>query len=327
MKAPPLFVSFSNADRLLSALDSVDEEEERAIKELADDDLPPATSIDTISTLFGYSRRFIATLRKVPEDYYRSFSISKGDGTRTIYAPRVALKIIQKWFGEHVSKSAELHDSVHGFVPDRSLISAADQHAPAEWVASIDVRDFFPSTPAKRVRSALSNLGYPKRAVDTIVPLLTYQGTLPQGSPASPVLANLCFSPADRKVEKVKKNLDATYTRYADDLVFSGTQSNIEPMKIRTLQKVCTEEIESSTPYEINEAKTSVAIRPERVTVHGLTVHSDHPKLPREYRNRIRMMRHMLEENPEDLDEDTRNEFRGHVAFADSVRAYSQNTD
>src|SRR5690606_37333399 len=112
---------------------------------LSERGLPPATSVDMVAYLFGFSRRFVTALKRNPDRYYRKFRIPKGRGHREIRSPRVGLKVIQKWFGHHLARSPALGlpSACHGFVPGRSLISAAREHRGAGWVYSTDIRDFF----------------------------------------------------------------------------------------------------------------------------------------------------------------------------------------
>ncbi len=169
MNAAPFLVSFYSVDDYLSSLDEEHRVRYRpSIEALNKDRLPPIISPAALAVLFGYSPKFVHAMAEKNTNYYRSFTIKKGKKKREIKAPKVALKVIQKWFGYHLAKSIDFGEEVCGFVPGRSVLTAADQHVNAKWVYSVDIKDFFPSTPCSVVIEALEYLGYPKAGASLI---------------------------------------------------------------------------------------------------------------------------------------------------------------
>src|SRR5690606_36682831 len=148
--------------------------------------------------------------------------IPKGRGHREIRSPREGLKVIQKRFGHQLARSPAigLPSACHGFVPGRSLISAAREHLGAGWVYATDIRDFFGAVSSERVLQTLRSLGYSRDSAELLGCLATLGGALPQGSTASPVLANIAFAETDRALEALAEGCGIKYTRYADDLSF-----------------------------------------------------------------------------------------------------------
>ncbi|WP_175848048.1 reverse transcriptase family protein [Burkholderia arboris] len=126
------------------------------------------------------------------------------------------------WIGGNLADTVPYLDSTFGFVPSRSHIDAAAKHCKSDWVYSIDIKDFFRTTKAARVRDALIGIGYSGHAADLTVALTCYEGALAQGAPSSPVLSNIVFREFDCKLEEVAQEFGITFTRYADDIVFSG---------------------------------------------------------------------------------------------------------
>ena len=111
MIPPPLLVSFSGANYLLNALrEEENEDVNSALRDLIERELPPIASAETISVLFGFSTRFVMSMVNKPGKHYRRFQIRTGKKTREIDSPRVALKVIQCWFGYHLSRAIELAD-------------------------------------------------------------------------------------------------------------------------------------------------------------------------------------------------------------------------
>jgi hypothetical protein len=316
MNPPPFLVSFATSDQFLKALpDDALGLYSPDVQRLCAQGLPPVVSIRCLATLFGYSAKFVGALFYRTERYYRTFSIPKGKGRRTIHAPKVALKVIQKWFGFHLAETVKFDESVFGFIKGRSAIDAAALHCGADWIYSIDIADFFPSTPMSKVIEALAELGYPPHGAELISKLCCYNGGLSQGSPASPVLSNLVFRGADAELITIAKEHGLCYTRYADDVVFSGKGEFPEAIKLAVGTVI------KSRGWKIAANKERLSKRPNRLKVHGLLVHGQKPRLTKGYRNRIRAFKHLLAKDavkPEDVAK-----LKGHLSYSQSV----ENTD
>lgn len=315
MNPPPLLVCFETKENLRAALDPhVVKDYWSGAERLIDAGLPPAVSARVVAVLFGFSTKFIGAMIRRPGRYYRAFTIRKGKKQRTIHAPRVALKLIQKWIGYHLCKAAVQDEHVFGFVPGRSAVQAAAMHCGAHWVYSLDIENFFPSTPQSLVETRLRELGYPAHGADMIGALCCIGGGLAQGSPASPVLSNLVFGPLDRAFGSLANELGVRYTRYADDIVFSGDDEPPTGLRERARQIVV------AGGWKISVEKEHLARLPQRLKVHGLLVHGSLPRLTKGYRNRIRAMRHLLAVNRVAADDVGR--FKGHLSFAESVERW-----
>jgi retron-type reverse transcriptase len=91
---------------------------------------------------------------------------------------------------------------------------------------------------------------------------------LPQGSPASPALANHVSFRLDRRLSALANSLDAHYSRYADDLSFS-TDSHIAGSLLRIVPQIVQDE-----GFAINQAKTRLMSKASRQTVTGVVVNA-----------------------------------------------------
>nr|WP_240159403.1 reverse transcriptase family protein [Burkholderia sp. Ax-1724] len=261
--------------------------------------------------MFGFSPSFVGTLAKRPARYYRVFEIRTGKKVRLIQAPKVALKLIQRWIGGNLACSVRYLDSTFGFVPGRSHIDAAARHCKADWAYSVDIKDFFRTTSATRVRAALIKLGYGDYAADLAVALTCYEGFLAQGAPSSPVLSNLVFQEFDRLLEELACELNLTFTRYADDIVFSGSGTPAPELKDRV------KSIIESGDWKIAEKKEKLFQKPYRLKVHGLLVDGTAPRLTKGYRRRIRALNYLLSQgkiSPKQL-----HRVKGHLNYAQQV--------
>jgi RNA-directed DNA polymerase len=173
---------------------------------------------------------------------------------------------------------------VTGFVPGRSLLANAVAHVGQKYVVKIDIKDFFPSVPSKKVQDEFRSFGYPEKVTSLLTNLCTWRAGLPQGAPTSPYLANLVFLPCDRKLKEWADRAGVTYTRYADDLTFSST----EPMDAVTVDLV---DLIGTFGFRVNPKKTRSWHPGQRLITTGMVVNEKaHP--PRRFRRRLRAIFH-----------------------------------
>lgn len=312
MNSPPLFISFHDVDQYLEALPPSDRIIfENQIRRLLQLNLPPIVSAKGLGTLFGFSSEFVWAMYHHTERYYRRFTIPKGREKRYIHAPRIALKIILSWFGSNLAPSLDLQPCVYGFIKGKSAIQAAKIHCGASWIFSTDIKDFFPSTRQSVVKEYLISIGYLEDGAEIMSKLCCYNSGLAQGSPASPALSNLVFNKADKEMMLLAEDLGIKYTRYADDLVFSGKGK--PPDGLENKVRVIIE----NYGWKVADRKQALTCAPKRLKVHGLLVNGETPRLTKSYRNRIRAFRHIIGRRGNKAD--NYNKIQGHIAYAKSV--------
>ncbi|MDE3022423.1 MAG: RNA-directed DNA polymerase [Pseudomonadota bacterium] len=294
MKLPPPFLDspfflFSDLAEFSKALgEEVRPEEMEQIQALVEKLLPPVTSRYTLATMFGINPGLIWSMENRTHRYYRSFTIPKGQTVRRIDAPKVALKIIQKWLSVQLERLFVPPQHVFGFISGRSHIQAAAVHTGARWVFSVDIRNFFPTTPEALVRENLERLGFTISGACLLARLSCLRGALAQGAPTSPALSNICFNAMDAQLADIANDFSVRVSRYADDIVFSGTSEF--PTKLQEAVSALFE----STTWVLAEEKTELARLPQRLKVHGLLVHGNVVRLTKGYRHRLRAYRHLL---------------------------------
>ena len=81
---------------------------------------------------------------------------------------------------------------------------------------------FFPSISFERVYRIFSYYGYTNEVSFILAKLCTFQNRLPQGSPASPYISNIACLKLDARLSALAQKYESNYSRYADDLSFSG---------------------------------------------------------------------------------------------------------
>jgi hypothetical protein len=193
---------------------------------------------------------------------------------RLLEQPKARLKALQRKVLRGILDLVPPHDAAHGYRRGRSIASYASAHAGRDIVIRLDLRDFFPSVRAARVHALFRTLGYPLEVARALTGLCTNTAPadvwptggeaedarnlyrtphLPQGAPTSPALANLCAHRLDRRLAGLARSLAATYTRYADDLAFSGGVE-LERAARRFQVQVCIVALEEG--FEVHTRKT-----------------------------------------------------------------------
>lgn len=274
--------------------------------------LPPVTSQESLSVMFGYNPGFVWSLLNRTRRHYRHFEIPKGAGYREIEAPRVALKAIQKWLSHHFQRTWKPNKNVFGFVPGRSHIDAAAKHLSSDWVFSVDIENFFPSVSIQRVGEALRTIGYQTdQSVEILSALCCLDRHLVQGSPTSPILSNIVLQNVDQQLALIAAEGSFVFTRYADDIVLSGS-GDVPHERLAQIKSVIADD-----GWTLSARKERLSESPNRLKVHGLLVHGEKLRLTKGYRNRIRAYRHLLKN--EKISEEDLSRIKGHLNFASQV--------
>jgi retron-type reverse transcriptase len=252
--------------------------------------------------------------------HYVSFTVpKKSGGTRTLSAPHRTLAAAQQWVFEQVTSRLPVEGPAHGFVCGRSTLSNAQPHTNQAVVVNLDLSDFFPSITFPRVRSVFHRAGY-SPAVATILALLctecprttvqqdgvTYHVAvgprgLPQGACTSPSLSNQVARWLDKRLGGLAARLGMKYTRYADDLTFSGAAEANERVGYLMAR---VRHIALAEGFALNAKKSRVQRRNRAQQVTGLVV-NDKVSVPRKDVRRLRAILHrartegLLEQNRE----------------------------
>ena len=300
--APPL-LSFTDHEQLLRALDGVplSATERRALNKEIGRSLPPVVCGHILGTLLGVSPELIHAMVSRPRKYYRRFSLPKRDGGhRPIATPRVFLKVVQWWISDRIlGPYAEntLTRSVCGFRPGMSTLHAAAPHVGSRFLLRCDLADFFGSVTLSAVERGFRSIGYGNPSVPLLAQLTTLEGVLPQGAPTSPNLANLAFAKCDAKLERVAVQHELRYSRYADDLFFSGADQ-IPRNFAATVRRIV-----AAYGFRIHARKSTVKGPRQRRVVTGLVV-SDRAQPPRTLRRQLRARFHQARLHPEQFTEE-----------------------
>jgi hypothetical protein len=239
------------------------------------------------------------------ECYSTHYVRKRSGGLREIRVPKKDLKDAQRKLRSYLEgrTSPSTMPFAHGFHRHRSIVTNALQHSAKRLVLVIDITDFFSSITQEQIYKRLIERPFHARheVADAIAKLACDDGVLPQGSPLSPLLANLVCGDMDRDIAGLVGD-EVAYTRYADDLAFS---THREAFPLSLMEKAGprpgevaisggVQEILRANGFELNHAKTRLQIRGQRQVVTGLVV-NEKPNVQRRHVRKIRSSLHALE--------------------------------
>lgn len=243
------------------------------------------------------------------EGLYTTYKRRKRNGKlRTITAPAEELKTLQAKFNDYLySQYKPFFDErayITGFVPERNIVSNANMHLNKEWLINIDLKDFFPSILDHLVISyVLKDLPVWKDlSVEQLRNLVIYEGALPQGSPCSPMIANIVASHLiDEAIVSAAKENGYDYTRYADDITLS-TNKLIDRNEVISFVTEIRKIINKSEYLMVNDKKINIKHRSQKQMVTGVLVNNKEAGVNKLLRNKLRgiLHQHKLLDKPLD---------------------------
>jgi len=141
---------------------------------------------------------------------------------RTVYKVAQGLRVVHKQIAEAIAACTTFGEHVQGFVSHRSIVTNAAVHLGQRTLLHADIHHFFESVTVAQVERAFQSLGCVPAVASELARICTLDGRLPEGSSASPILANLVVGHLDNDLKTLAQAQGCRYTRYADDITFSG---------------------------------------------------------------------------------------------------------
>ncbi|HDR9803610.1 TPA: retron St85 family RNA-directed DNA polymerase [Burkholderia cenocepacia] len=251
--------------------------------------LPVIFEFDHLSAILGINRQYLANMVASPESFYREFHIPKRSGEkRLIRAPHQSLLFCQRWILSNILYKIKIHRSAHGFVPGASIKSNAEPHIGSAMLLKMDLRDFFPSIPKSWVFNLFSDLGYAGNVSYYLASLCCFGDSLAQGAATSPAISNIVLKSLDNRLRRLTEKVNLKYTRYADDLTFSG---NFIHCSFPSIVK----NIVSEYGLSINDHKTRLKSHHGTRIVTGVSICNNTLSAPRQFKRKIKNEIHFIE--------------------------------
>lgn len=222
--------------------------------------------------------------------------LKRSGGVRLIEGPKRQLKELQRRILSEILDQVPAHSAAHGFVKGRSIVTFAAPHVGKHVVLRLDLENFFPAFPAARVQALFRTLGYPEPVADLLggicsnaVPHSVWKDRplevnrndwhdartlyarphLPQGAPTSPALSNITAFRLDGRLTGLARSAGAVYTRYADDLAFSGDEDFSRRVERFSTHAAA---VALEEGFEVNHHKTRIMRQGVRQQLAGIVV-------------------------------------------------------
>ncbi|MDD1794336.1 reverse transcriptase family protein [Enterovibrio sp. ZSDZ42] len=260
------------------------------VERLVESNLPVIFEIEHLSKLIGIDLFDLHKIVGNPNYFYREFTIpKKRGGTRTVTAPYPSLLMCQTWIYENILKPVPVHFCSHAYRENKSIITNATPHLNQKALLKMDMKDFFPSIPINWVINLFSQLGYPNNISYYLARICCFDNALPQGASTSPALSNILLRNLDSRLYKLSKSYNLNYTRYADDMAFSG---HYIPHKIIGI----IERIISDYGLLVNSDKTTLIVGDKQKIVTGISVKGNSLALPRSSKRLIKQEIHYIKQ-------------------------------
>lgn len=260
-----------------------------------------------------------------------------GRTPRLLEKPMEMLRRTQRTILDELLVLLPVHDAAHGFVAGRSVVTGAAVHTGQQVVVSADLTSCFANVTAPSVYGVFRSAGFAEPLAHVLTGICTHRvpphvltampegGTpeeraalrralaaahVPQGAPTSPALVNTALRHLDARLTGWAGAVDAVYTRYADDLTFSGGDALASRADafLRGVGRIVADQ-----GHRLNPAKTRVRRRGVRQSVTGVVVNERTAPGRREVDRLHALLHNAAEHGPASQNRAGHPEFRAHL--------------
>lgn len=216
------------------------------------------------------------------ENNYKVYKIKKHNGKyRTIYSPNPLLKSIQRKILNNILNNKEISKYAKAYHKNISLKDNAIPHLNKKLVLKLDIIDFFENIEYPTIyKYCFNEVYFPKSVGHLLTTLCTYESRLPQGAPTSSYISNLIMKDFDNEIGSYCEQHNISYTRYSDDMTFSG---DFNPRKLISIVRKQLYKL----GLKINNKKIHVINNSQQQNVTGIIVNKK-IQVSSKYRNNIR---------------------------------------
>jgi RNA-directed DNA polymerase len=204
--------------------------------------------------------------------------------TRILHPSIDRLKKIQDRVLHHVLDKLEIPEYIFGAVKGHDNVMNAKKHQGKKFIFTTDLKDFFPSINHRMVFEMFRSRNFSPTVSRILTQLTTYKGKLPQGTPTSPMIANLVFTKTGDKLQDLAKRYNITFTSFIDDLTFSSP-TDFKDLAQSFLKIISTE------GFKVSHKKTNYKTKDPIVT--GILVKNNNLALTKFFKNKMSNTGHL----------------------------------
>lgn len=246
-------------------------------------DLPRIKDLDDLACLLLFTKSQISDFIANKDKHYVSFRIPKKHSSekRIINAPKKKLKMAQKIILVEILEKIPCSEYSTAFIKNKNgLLKNALIHKEKVFLLKMDFKNFFQCIKREKIQKNFMELGYDNKISDILAGLCTFFNELPQGGICSPYLSNLACYKLDKEISEFCNTNNISYTRYADDLMFSANDLEIlKNLKDIELPKIIANNRTTYFNIELNLEKTKLIKNTSHKKVTGITINDGNMKV------------------------------------------------
>ena len=213
--------------------------------------------------------------------HYRKVSLpKKSGGFRNLSVPDEVLKSIQKRIVDLLLIHMLVSRYAKAYRFGSSTLRNAKHHVGKRVVLKLDILHFFDSIRYSTVKDNVFPEEIYAEPLRILLTMLCYhKDALPQGAPSSPAITNIILYEFDEQVGQWCQDRGIAYTRYCDDMTFSGDFDPAEVIRFVRLEL-------KKMGFLLNEQKTRIQRPGQQQTVTGIVV-NEKLSIPADYRRKL----------------------------------------
>lgn len=247
-------------------------------------------TITDLSKYFQLNQKLIYDLSENEE--LRSVSLTKirkqnNKFREVVIVHSMTYKLLLKTLAKYLDQKYTPLPGVTGYIKKHGIVDNAKHHLHKKVIIKFDIENFFYSIKTSDIEKIYLAFGATSEISRILSKITTYRGILYPGLNTSPILSNILLSDLNKEYYKISQNYNCAYTRYADDITFSGNE-NIPSIELL-------ESILNKYNFKMNKDKVKIMKMGHHQVVTGLTVFDKTmPRIPRERKRKIRLACYLM---------------------------------